>query len=71
MKSIPKWLALSLASAVETVWRLLNIESIPKITKFDIAFVAMARKYNISKIKNELGYKPVISEEEGLREMEK
>jgi nucleoside-diphosphate-sugar epimerase len=68
-KSIPKWLALSLAKTIEGIWKIFNIQSMPILTRFDVAFVAMDRKYNISKIKNELKYRPIISIEEGLNEM--
>jgi len=68
-KNIPKWLAYPLANTVEWIWKTFNIKSIPMITRFDVAFVAMSRKYNISKIKTGLNYKPVISENEGLKEL--
>ncbi|RTL48440.1 MAG: NAD-dependent epimerase/dehydratase family protein [Sphingobacteriales bacterium] len=68
-KSIPKWLALFLAIIIELIRKTLNIKKAPMITRFDVAFVAMSRKYNINKIKHELKYSPVVSEVEGLREM--
>ncbi len=68
-KSIPKGLANFIATIVETIWNLLSLKKDPPITKFDVAFVAMDRKYNISKIKEELGYKPIITESEGLKMM--
>jgi len=39
------------------------------ITRFDVAFVAMSRKYDISKIKKDLNYKPIINEKDGLKEL--
>ncbi len=68
-KSIPKWLALTLANLIEGTWKLFNFQSTPMITRFDVAFVAMARKYDISKIQKDLGYNPIISEKEGEKEM--
>ncbi len=68
-KNIPKRLALSLANAIEWIWKVFKIKSPPMITRFDVAFVAMSRKYNISKIKKELRYQPFISEKDGLKEM--
>lgn len=68
-KNIPKGLANFLAAIIESVWKLFNLKKDPPITKFDVAFVAMDRKYNISKIKNELDYKPIIIESEGLKMM--
>lgn len=69
-KSIPKGLANALAPVVEWVWNTFKLKSDPMITRFDMAFVVMGRKYNITKIKSELGYKPVVSESNGLAEME-
>ncbi len=68
-KNIPKWLALLLANIIEWIWRVFNIKSIPMITRFDVAFVAMSRKYDISKIKKDLNYKPIINEKDGLKEL--
>jgi nucleoside-diphosphate-sugar epimerase len=70
-KSIPKGIAGILASIVEKIWRVFDIQRAPPITKFDLSFVAMGRKYNIEKIKKDLGYKPVVSEGDGLEEMKK
>jgi len=68
-KSIPKWVANLLAGIMEFIWKTFRIKSTPIITRFDVAFVAMGRKYNISKIKSELDYKPVITEKEGLKRL--
>ncbi len=68
-KNIPKGLANFLATIIESIWKLFNLKKDPPITKFDVAFVAMDRKYNITKIKNELGYKSIITESEGLKIM--
>ena len=68
-KNIPKWLATILASIVEKIWRGLNLKSDPPLTKFDLSFVSMGRRYKIDKIKNDLGYKPIITEAEGLKKM--
>ena len=68
-KNIPKRAATALAGVVETIWKAFGRTSSPPITRFDVAFVAMSRKYNISKIKKALNYHPVVSEQEGLQEM--
>ncbi len=70
-KNISKSLALILANIIERIWKIFKIKSIPPITRFDVAFVAMSRKYNISKIKKDLQYKPIINEMEGLKEIKK
>ena len=68
-KSIPKWLAITLATIIEKIWKTFGLKSTPMITRFDVAFVAMGRKYNISKIKTELKYTPIISQQEGMQEI--
>lgn len=70
-KSIPKGLALFFASIFEWVWKTIKLKSAPQITRFDVAFVAMDRKYDISKIKTELEYAPIINEQKGLNTMKR
>ncbi|WP_026731867.1 NAD-dependent epimerase/dehydratase family protein [Fischerella sp. PCC 9605] len=67
--NLPSLIVNPLASIVESIWKLLNIKSTPPLSKFEISFVAMPRKYNISKIKQELDYKPIMTREMGLKEM--
>ncbi len=68
-KNIPSLIAKPLAAAIEFVWKLLGIKGIPPLYRFELSFVAMPRKYNISKIKRELGYQPIVTREMGLKEL--
>jgi len=68
-KNMSSRLVRHLAGVVEAVWKIFNIKSDPPISKFEWSFVGLPRKYNIQKIKQSLGYQPVISVEEGLKEM--
>ncbi len=68
-KSMPGSLASLAAVVVEGVWKLFGIKSAPPLSRFELSFIAMPRRYNIKKIKSELGYKPIISLEQGLKEM--
>ncbi|QSJ15530.1 NAD(P)-dependent oxidoreductase [Nostoc sp. UHCC 0702] len=68
-KNLPSFIANPLATIVESLWKLLNIKSPPPLSRFDLSFVAMPRKYNISKIKRELGYKPIISRKIGFKQI--
>lgn len=68
-KSMPKSIAQPLASLVETVWKFLRIKKAPPLTRFDLSFIALSRKYNIQSIKTKLGYEPVITYEEGLKQI--
>lgn len=68
-KSIPGFVARPFANIVEAIWKLLKLKSDPPLTRFDLAFIGMSRSYRIDKIKNELGYRPVVSYEDGLEQM--
>lgn len=68
-KSIPGFVARPFAYIVEGIWKLLKLKSYPPLTRFDLAFIGMSRSYMIDKIKNELGYIPVVNYEDGLEEM--
>lgn len=68
-KSLPAFLVGKLAGVVEFIWKCLPTRSPPPISRFEWSFVALPRRYNISRIKSELGYRPVVSRAEGLAEM--
>ncbi|OFI46050.1 hypothetical protein BG262_06080 [Floricoccus penangensis] len=68
-KSMPGVILRPIASFVEFIWRTFKIKSYPPLDRFDLSFLAMPRSYRIDKIKKVLGYKPIISFEDGLKEM--
>jgi len=68
-QSLPNVLIKTLAAIVESIWKVLGIKSKPPLTRFDWAFIGMPRRYNIAKIKKDLGYSPVISREAGFKEL--
>lgn len=68
-KNLPSFIANSVAMLIESIWKFLNIKSAPPLSRFELSFVAMPRKYNISKIKRALGYKPIVTREIGLEQM--
>lgn len=68
-KNLPRWLGRMLAKTIEGLWRLLFLPGTPPLTHFEWSFVALPRRYRIDKIKQDMGYEPVISEAEGLAEM--
>jgi len=70
-KSIPGGIARGAGAIVESIWKLFSVKSNPPISRFEVAFVAQPRRYNISRIKKSLGYKPVVSLEQGLAELRK
>lgn len=69
LRQVPNTLVRVLASLVETLWQAMRIRQAPPISRFEWAFVAMPRRYDISKIKAELGYRPIISRKQGFTEM--
>ncbi len=65
-KNMPGWLVRPLARITETVWRLLRLKSTPPLSRFQLDFVALPRRYDISRAKRELGYAPPVSVEQGM-----
>jgi 2-alkyl-3-oxoalkanoate reductase len=69
-KSIPGSLARPVAAGVEAVWRLFGLKSVPPLSRFQLDFIALPRRYDLCKSKRELGYEPVRTFEQGLTEMQ-
>ncbi len=53
----------------EGIYKTLGIESEPPITRFQVDAMATDHWFDISAIKRDLGYKPVVSTEEGLKRL--
>ena len=68
-KSIPGSLARALGIVVEAVWKLLRLKSEPPLTHFAAEMASSDVTLRIDKAREELGYKHVISREQGLAEM--
>ena len=68
-KNVPAWLVRSLAYVCESIWRLFSIKTAPPITRLAAQVMAAECVLDDSKARRELGYKPVISVEDGLREL--
>jgi nucleoside-diphosphate-sugar epimerase len=60
-----------LASIMEAAWRTLPLGKEPPMTRQMIRLIGQSFTLDISKARNELGYRPVKSWEEGLAEMRK
>ena len=69
-KSMPGRLARPVAAGVEAVWRLLGLKSVPPLSRFQIDFIALPRRYDLEKSKRELGYQSVRSFAQGIAEMQ-
>src|SRR4029078_2099390 len=68
-KAIPGWLARTLGTVTETTWRAMGKTSDPPLTRVAATRVAGACTITSDKARRELGYEPVISRSEGLREL--
>lgn len=68
-RSIPGAIARPLAWLVEGTWRLLRLKSPPPMTRFAISMMSRSVTVRIDKAREELGYAPVITVEEGLAQL--
>jgi nucleoside-diphosphate-sugar epimerase len=65
-RSVPAPVAAVLARAGELAWRVLPLKGEPPLTRFAFWVASQECTLDDSKARSELGYKPVISREEGL-----
>ncbi len=68
-KSLPLWLARPAAGMIERIWALSGMSSPPPLSRFQLDFVALPRRYSIARARAELGYEPVMSFRAGLAEI--
>jgi len=68
-KSVPPGVAKAAAASAERVWRLLKRPGSPPLTRFAVWVSSQECTIDISRAERELGYRPVISREEGLAEL--
>jgi nucleoside-diphosphate-sugar epimerase len=68
-RSLPSWLVRPLAAVIETAWRALGPEGPPPLTRHAVGLMACDCTVRDDKARRELGYKPVIGVEQGLREL--
>ena len=63
---VPEWLALMLACLAEKTWSFLG--KVPPVTRKNIESTLADRVFSIEKAKKELGFRPAVPVEQGLRE---
>ena len=68
-KSVPPGVAKAAAASAERVWRLLRRPGSPPLTRFAVWVSSQECTIDISRAQRELGYAPVTTREEGLREL--
>ena len=56
-------------TAVEAVWRMLPLESPPPLNRVEVSMVSHPMVVDDSKARSELGYRPVITIEQGMMEL--
>jgi nucleoside-diphosphate-sugar epimerase len=68
-KSVPPGVAKVAAAAAERIWRLLKRPGSPPLTRFAVWVSSQECTIDISRAERELGYSPVKTREQGLREL--
>ncbi|MDZ7670479.1 MAG: NAD-dependent epimerase/dehydratase family protein [Gammaproteobacteria bacterium] len=68
-RALPAWLAGAIAAAGESVWRTLRLSGAPPLTRHAVMVMSRDCTLDDSKARRDLGYQPVVSFEEGLRQM--
>ena len=68
-RTMPKWLAGLVSAAGEAAWRMLPLKGGPPLPRFTYWVLTQECTIDISKARNELGYEPVRTREEGLAEL--
>jgi len=68
-KSVPSWAADALAGVAEGAWRIFSLKSQPPVTRFGAMIMSRDSVLIDAKARREMGYAPVISVEEGLRQL--
>jgi nucleoside-diphosphate-sugar epimerase len=66
-RSLPSWLVRPAAAAFEGLWRALGIPAKPPLTRHAVDLLCCDCTLRDDKARAELGYRPVIGVEEGLR----
>ena len=66
-RSLPSWLVRPAAAAFEGLWRALGIPAQPPLTRHAVDLLCCDCTLRDDKARAELGYRPVIGVEEGLR----
>lgn len=68
-RSVPAWTAAPMARIAETAWKLLPLPGDPPMTTFRSWLLTQECTIDIDKARNELGYVPIVTHEQGLAEL--
>ncbi|HMA99316.1 MAG TPA: NAD-dependent epimerase/dehydratase family protein [Wenzhouxiangella sp.] len=69
IRTVPPGVAMTVAGAVEGVWRLTGKRSDPPLSRFVVEHLATAHWYNLAAARRDLGYEPKVSIDDGLRRL--
>jgi nucleoside-diphosphate-sugar epimerase len=69
-RSVPRPVIRALATASEAAWRLLPLPGQPPVTRLAYWLAALETTIDISRARAELGYEPVRTIDDGMRELE-
>ena len=70
-KRIPLWLARCVAPAMEWIAKIRKQEERPLLTRAALRLIGRDSRFSISKAESLLGYKPIISYQQAMQELEK
>jgi nucleoside-diphosphate-sugar epimerase len=68
-RSIPAWAAEAAGALCETLWRTLPLKSQPPLTRISAMILSRDAILRDDKARAEMGYRPVISVEDGMRRL--
>lgn len=68
-KSISTTAAWKLGATLESIWRLFRLQSEPPMTRFLAAQLGTSHYFDISRARQDFGYRPAVSTEEGMRRL--
>ncbi len=68
-RKVPTWLARIIAPSSEAIWRAFKLGGEPLLVESVIYLIGQELTVNTSKAREELGYRPVVSFEQGVAEM--
>jgi nucleoside-diphosphate-sugar epimerase len=67
--SVPAPVARALAATAETAWKLLPLRGAPPLTRFAAWVASLECTLDDTRARTELGYAPVVTREQGMREL--
>lgn len=68
-RRVPIWFAYAAGRMMEWVFHILSLKGEPPLTRFAVTELATAHYFDISAARNDLGYDPKISFEEGIKRL--